>query len=139
MADNETRGTLAGRAEAIAFFTEHAGYGYDPKTETPEEGRARSAEELARAEEWARENHLHFQWWDDDDYVVGRDDDLDPEETSRPYVCIAGTMPSPWEPIDVQASLCGILFSADEDYTSDPYARVVEAELALEIQAKKDR
>ena len=35
------------------FFFTHAGYSYDPKTETPEQGRAKCAQRLAEAEEEA--------------------------------------------------------------------------------------
>lgn len=38
------------------FFYDHAGYGYNPATETAEQGRENTARGLARAELYAREH-----------------------------------------------------------------------------------
>ena len=117
----------------IKFFYDYAGHSHDPKTETTEEGRLRCATELALAERWAKQNGIHHQWWIDADYTVGKDDDLHPEECSSPYLCIAGHMDSPFDPVDPEASLGGILFAKGKDYANDPYGRIVEAELSMEI------
>jgi hypothetical protein len=58
---------------AKAFFYKHAGYGYNPATETPEEGRLRCATELAEAESVAKARGWQVVWSDDfsdadDDY-----------------------------------------------------------------------
>lgn len=49
------------------FFYNHAGFSYDPKTETPEQGRARCAKLLAKAEEFAIEESIRFEWMPDDE------------------------------------------------------------------------
>lgn len=50
-----------------AFFFEHAGYSYDPKTQTPEQGRTQCAIDLAAAEEKARNAGVSFMWEIDPD------------------------------------------------------------------------
>src|ERR1700730_698036 len=47
---------------AERFFFDQAGYVYDPKTETADEGRARGARDLAEAETWAKSVGLTFVW-----------------------------------------------------------------------------
>lgn len=49
------------------FFYDHAGYCYDPKTETPIEGKARMARNLANAESFARMVGWSITWSDDPD------------------------------------------------------------------------
>lgn len=108
------------------FFLRHAGYSYDPKTETPLQGRIRCAKNLAAAASFALKAGASFEW--------SHDPDIDSSEWSDerlPY--------SAWQCIardycgNVVASLSGIDFGRDgSPYRAEPYRRVVEAELAAE-------
>lgn len=49
------------------FFYEHAGYSYDPLTETPEQGRQRGATVLAQAERESRDAGDSYEWRIDTD------------------------------------------------------------------------
>lgn len=112
------------------FFLSHAGYSYDPKTQTPMQGRIECAKLLADAERKAREAGCSFHW------------DIDPTITSRDW-CSRGQSGyrDPWETWccrmrdpqgDIVATLGGIDFGRDGSPWGDPYRRVVEAELACE-------
>lgn len=98
--------------EAEQFFFEHAGYSYDPKRETEEQGRIRYAQELAEAEQWAHRQGIVFFW------------DSDPDQADH-WVC--------------EARLHNRTMTAlfDIDLASSPelddYARVVPAEMALDL------
>ena len=105
------------------FFYDNAGFGYDPKTETAEQGREKCAIALAAAEEQARNTEgWYFEWtpdWDIDDSW------MTPAEKRKPHN---------WEVCQlldsndhVLASLSGIVDA------STAYRRVVEAELASEV------
>jgi hypothetical protein len=107
------------------FFYEHAGYSYDPANETPEQGRRRGAEELARASLEGFARHWSAVWEIDPD-ITSRDWDTDSPEHET-WVCYV--YDEHGEPI---GSLGGVDFGPDGDPTGDPYARVVEAELAAE-------
>src|ERR1700733_8767355 len=48
---------------AVAFFHEHAGWCYAPGKETPERGRLRCAELLAKAEAWLEAQPGHTVEW----------------------------------------------------------------------------
>jgi hypothetical protein len=109
--------------EREQFFYDNAGWCYDPVEETPEEGHVNTAKHLARAEQWAHDVGIEFQWWPDEDAPP----------LHRAYGCVAGHMPNWAEPIEVEASLWGIEFEDGQSYLTDPYAQVVEAELASEI------
>ncbi len=97
-----------------------------PKTETPEAGRLRCAQDLAAAEEFAAELEWVFSWDADEDGCIGCDCG------SEDCACSMGT----WHDVmscvlrnqagDVLASLGSIC-----DPSAD-YARVIEAELASE-------
>lgn len=115
---------------AYHFFLTHAGYSYDPKTQTPMQGRRACASLLAEAERKARDAGCSFSW------------DIDPNTTSRDW-CERGSYGyvAPWETWrclmrnpegDVVESLCGIDFGRLGGPWGDPYRRVVEAELACE-------
>lgn len=116
---------------AFTFFLTHAGYSYDPKTETPKQGRARCARQLAKAERDARARGFTFNW------------DLDPEGCtgcdcgSSDCACsTAEDHETLWCWVEDEngktlaslGSICGV----DHDYR-----RVVEAELALEALAER--
>lgn len=111
------------REEAVAFFLEHAGWSYNPRTETAEDGRRRGAEDLADAEAWAESRGLEVDWMADND-----------ADTS----CACGEDHGPAYGAVLRAedrtaleSLWGITL----DGWDDPYRRVVAAELALEARA----
>jgi predicted metal-binding protein len=108
------------------FFLKHAGYSYDPKTETQIQGRRRCARSMAKAEREASEQGYTFKWSDDPDGCIGCDcgaEDCDCSTGSEheTLVCIAvdGTG-------EYKASLGAICKPSRE------YRRVIEAELALE-------
>lgn len=113
--------------QAEQFFFDQAGFSWTPP-ETPEEGQLRCAKALAQAEIDGQKAGLFFVW---------RIDELDSSEWSeeRPawaqYVCLCygpdGTM------LD---SSSGIDFGREGTPTTNTYARVVEAELALEALLK---
>ena len=123
--------TLENLTEAEQFFYHHAGFSYDPKVETPEEGKLRCAHELFIAETDARMQGFYFEW-SEDDGCAGCDCGSDDcqcsftggvvTEDHRPLVCIAYSEPGG----EVRASLGGIC-GADANYR-----RVVQAEVALE-------
>ena len=107
------------------FFRRHAGYSYDPATETPAQGRARCARSLADAEEWARDAGLSFAWEIDD--VDSSEWSYDPDPWAQ-WCCIARDASGA-----AVASLGCIDFGRGRDPWSDSYRRVVEAELASEV------
>lgn len=108
------------------FFLAHAGYSYDPRTETPMQGRIRCAQTLAYAERCALNSGCSFEW------------SIDPDITSREWTNEAPAW-STWRCVardaegKVFASLHGIDFGRDGEPWGDPYRRVVEAELACEL------
>jgi len=114
-------------ARDYQFFYDYAGFNYDPKTETPEEGRRRCAFNLAEAEEKARndERRVYFQWDIDPDIDSSDFDDENP--VRELYIC----------KMYVNGHLGSCLGGIDLDPNNpfvDPYLRVVEAELALELE-----
>jgi len=117
----------------VAFFREQAGYSYDPKTETPGQGRQRCAEQLAQAKEWAFNHGWRYYWFADPDGCIGGD--CGEMETCN-HPCCHGTE---------HTVLCCQLWSAEHKLLAslgsicEPdanYKRVVEAELALEAMPK---
>ena len=107
---------------AAAFFYEHAGWSYDPATESPEDGRARCALALAEAEAWAAAADVEFVWDADDDswWLHPAEDATDGPQTCEICAAYMGR--------EMVASL-GCIDDAD-----DNYRRVIEAELAAELQ-----
>jgi hypothetical protein len=107
------------------FFYDNAGYSYDPKTETPEQGRANCARILACAELISKSIGMQYSWTID----PGTDSsafDNDPEPWAL-WQCLAYDQHG-----DIVASLHGIDFGRFGHPDSDDYSRVVEAELAAE-------
>jgi hypothetical protein len=110
---------------AEQFFYDHAGWSYGPN-ETSEEGRVRSAREYAAAEQWAKDHDVYFVWeldpmpWDGD-----------VKWTGNVWTCAACADYGMTQEVRVLASLGGI---AMEHNLTDPYRRVVEAELAAEAR-----
>lgn len=113
------------RELAVRFFYHHAGYGYDPKTETKEQGKRRGARALARAEQAARERGWSVTWEDDADAdPCWNEDACDKGHMPHSHECLQATLYD--ADGDMLASLGGI-YEPSRDYT-----RVVEAELASE-------
>ena len=116
------------------FFYEHAGWSYDPKRETPEEGRAHCAIALAAAERDAQTKGWYFEW-EYDDSCAGCDcgDSKCPCFRSkgrvtnyhRPFFCSVYDAPGG----NMLGSLHGICEPTPE------YRRVIQAELALEASS----
>lgn len=107
---------------AVAFFYEHAGPSYNPTSESPEEGRMRTALDLAQAESWAERKGIECEWVEDWEVLdhVREYDGYDHE----PETCEVAVLKS--RKGHVLASLGCI------DDATDDYRRVVQAELALE-------
>jgi hypothetical protein len=103
------------------FFYEHAGYSYDPKIETAEQGRIKCAVELAAAEESARNNGWTYNW--EDDWDIGSHKKFYGNEDSEPNTCESCLLQD--EDGQVLAALGCI------DDANNNCRRVVEAELAL--------
>jgi hypothetical protein len=112
------------------FFYEHAGFGYDPKTETREQGRIRCAVELADAEATGRRLGYGFEWEYDSDPDLSW---MSAEERQLEHEVLCCRIPDPENTRYSLASLCGI---TDPDRA---YRRVVEAELAQEAIGALDR
>jgi hypothetical protein len=107
-----------------AFFFDNAGYSYHTATEKPEQGRARCARELARAEVYAGEQGWEFTW--EDDWMCGshvREFGRESYE-HEPSTCESCVLRDAEG--NVLASL-GCIDDADSNYR-----RVIEAELASE-------
>lgn len=103
---------------AERFFYTHAGYSYDPKTESEEQGRSRCAKQLAWAERYAQLNGWSYEWKDDD--VPW---DADGPEPRYLLGCILR---------NASGTVLASLWHIGLNRLNDPYRRVVEAELALE-------
>lgn len=99
---------------AEEFFYNHAGFSYDPISETREEGRVRCAKRLAAAEQWAKDENVSYEWLENthDDGFLGS------PETCEVLIATHHNH---------EAILGGI------DDATDDIRRVVEAELALQL------
>ncbi len=111
--------------KATRFFYEHAGYNFNPATETVEQGKLRCAKSLANAERYAQSQGFTFTW--EDDWMVDHAKEYDCYEDGGPETCEACICRD--SDGNVLASLCCI-----DDATSE-YRRVIEAELASEGMA----
>ena len=119
---------MATMTPAERFFWKHAGYSYDPATETKAQGRRRCASLLAEAEAWAKDHELTFTWEHDPFGELGDHEAWCEAGCGRSHeilLCLAR-----YRDGEVAASLSGII---DPDRN---YARVIEAELALEARAE---
>jgi hypothetical protein len=112
------------------FFYQNAGYSYDPKTETAEQGRLRCAVELAEAEAIGQRLGYVFEWDRDECPDLSWMSDEEREQENEVLCC---RISDPDNTRYSLASLCGI---TDPDRN---YRRVVEAELASEAIAELDR
>jgi hypothetical protein len=110
------------KPSAIRFFYSNAGYSYDPKTETRNQGRWRCARSLAKAEQEAKQRGFEFQWQDDwtiADHVKEFDTYTEQPSTCETCLCL-----------DEQGNVLASLGCIDD--ASNAYRRVIEAELASE-------
>lgn len=109
---------------AHLFFLRNAGYSYDPKTQTPQQGRAACARRLAKAERDARQLGYTFEW--SDDWTIGN-------HLKEYGECYANGEPSTCESCLMRNAAGEVVqsLSCIDDATRE-YRRVVEAELALE-------
>lgn len=112
------------------FFYQNAGYSYDPKTETAEQGRLRCAKELADTETVGQRLGYVFEWEFDEYPDLSWMSD---EEREQDHEVLCCRIPDPENTRHSLASLCGI---TDPD---SRYRRVIEAELAAEAIADLDR
>jgi len=108
------------------FFYAHAGYSYNPQAETEEQGRARCAVQLAQAEEKARQGGYAFEWQIDPDVTAA---DWSTDMDHETWLC---TMYN--EAGEHVSNLGGIDFGPDGSPYGDTYKRVIEAEIASEIE-----
>lgn len=108
---------------AEQFFYDNAGYCYDPKTQTEEQGRVQCASELARAEAHSHEQEWEVEWVPDT-----QADPLDWDGEGPMGVEASGCILRASD--GVEESLWGIWDA------SPVYRRVVEAELALEALSR---
>jgi hypothetical protein len=109
------------------FFYVHAGFSWDAKKETREQGRRRNTKALADAEAKALARGFGYLW--ELDGMTNREwTEEGPVYGTWACVCVDddGTRLS---------SLSGIDFGPDEYGPNGPYVRVVQAELALEALA----
>lgn len=115
------------------FFYDQAGWSFDPKTETSEQGRKRCAQLLAKVETWAKANGVRYEW---------TKDDITNKSALAPGIFpIAASEPGPKYFLDcvlcyhngkLVGSLGGVDFGHRIPRNQSPYKRVVEAELAIE-------
>lgn len=108
------------------FFYKHAGFSYNPATQTKRQGRERTARLLAQAEKDARRLGIYFDWEVDMDGCIGctcggADCSCCTGVPHETLGCVARASDG-----EALASLWGICEPTRE------YKRVVEAELALE-------
>lgn len=114
--------------KAVMFFYEHAGWSFDPATETQEQGKIRSAYRLTRAERDARSAGITFGW--EDDWGVDHQKEFDGYDDGEPETCEVCTA------YDEDGEIVGSLACVDD--ASSEYRRVVEAEIALEALGEMD-
>jgi len=113
---------MSALTRAAAFFRAHAGYSYNPQTETRAQGRMRCAMQLACSEALAADADISFSWSEDD---TDSSEWSDERPSWSQWVCAAMRANG-----DIVASLGGVDFGRDGEPWSHPYKRVVEAELA---------
>lgn len=106
------------------FFFDNAGYSYDPKTQTPEQGHIETAQQLAKAELLARIQGYSYSW------EIDKDIDSSEFQKGKPYSlwCVAMYDNNG----RVVGAMGGVDFGKKGSPYSNNYRRVVEAELAYE-------
>lgn len=108
------------------FFYDHAGYSYDPKTETAQQGRIRCALSLAEAEDAAQRLDWRYEWTND--WGVGSHREYFGKDSAyadrEPDTCEFCQL------FDADGEVLETLGCVDD--ASTEYRRVIEAELASE-------
>jgi hypothetical protein len=112
------------RDRAVAFFHKHGGFSYDPKTETPDQGRLRCANAMADAEQYAWDQDWTFEV-SPDPYADESFMDNQPEQCQAEWRGKAQAVLLRDADGEVLQSIGGCFGDAD-------YIRVIKAELALE-------
>lgn len=119
---------------AQQFFYDHAGFSYDPKSETKEQGRWNNAVSLALVEQIAHRQGYYAEW-----YVGPEIDSSEFRDDVEPYALWECAVYQKTDPMDpdgsgevVMASLGGVDFGPGGEPWGQPYKRVVEAELFYE-------
>ena len=115
---------------AAVFFMENAGFSYDPKKETKEEGQLRGALALARAERDAKSAGFRFEWTEDNETTRSFRDE-GPHYVLHVCCCYTGS--------GELISALGGIDQGEDGNTHDVNARCVEAEVALEALGIIDR
>lgn len=129
--NTRTKAGRTNRARAVKvltptelFFFDNAGYSYNPKKETAQQGRIQCAKDLAFAELTAERMQWSYSWiWDTDPDLSWMSEEERSQEHET-FVCILNDADGNW-----LESLGGIT-----DPSND-YRRVIEAELAAEALA----
>ena len=114
---------------AVEFFVQHAGFSYNPATETPEQGKLRCARALVSAERWAAVNDLTVEWADDWD----GDNSYTEQAEFDGYTVTTCEMA---RLVDTDGNVLASLGCIDD--ATDDYRRVIEAELAEEAKSQAD-
>jgi len=117
--------------ETQQFFYDNAAWSH-AIDQDPEEGHIETAKLLARAEAYAEQTNISFQWWEDDEDM--------PLVEDRSWRCDAGRMSDgPFEPLVVLSSVGGVTSNPYTEHGTDwtDYARVIAAELAAEIMHRE--
>lgn len=110
--------------ERVDFFFANAGYSYNPATQSEFAGRLCCAMALADAEEWCESiPELAFNWNYD-----GDSSDAD----NAGWVCLLMTVSGDDEVLEALGGIDLGMVEPDA-YHSNPYQRVVEAQLAIEL------
>jgi len=119
----------------VEFFARWAGFSWNPATQTREQGRAECAQNLANAEALARDLGFSFEWLIDPDVTSAdlREPRQDGGKYRDPWATWCCVMRDPAG--EVAGSLGGIDFGRDGAPWGKAYRRVIEAELACEIEA----
>ena len=119
--------------QAERFFYNHAGFSYDPKTETSEQGKVRCAKELAETERVAKNLSWYCEWTND--WGVGSHKEYFGADSAyadrEPETCESCRLLD--ESGEYLQSL-GCIDDADANYR-----RVIEAELASEALYEYDK
>jgi hypothetical protein len=125
--EHEDQDVTEDMSKAERFFYTHAGFSWNPKTQTEDEGKRECARLLAAAERWASEEGIAYRWAIDE--WANSSDFSDDTEPHALWQVVA------YHDGDVVGSLGGVDFGDGGDpwqSESSAYRRVTEAEIALE-------
>ena len=124
-----------GLSDAETFFFKNAGYSYKPSEQTKEQGRVECAKALAKAEDEAREHGIEFVWEQDVDPDISWMDRKQRKQYRKGELLMLQAYATQDRAARGSlASLGGISVLG----WSDPYRRVVNAELAQEALQSPD-